>query len=157
MKGFFATGGTSTVTVTANPGTAPAVWAAIMDGRRLHQVTYGDRANLLVLHPRREAHLDFAAGTGTLSPPLTWGVDQRAISNEVPTNRWTGGTNDAMLYLSTAEMALHSAPVQFQANVDQTGSGALTVRYTCYQFAGLHVRAPLVVTHIAGTLSAPSF
>jgi HK97 family phage prohead protease len=154
MRGFFATSGTTTVTVTASPATFPAVWAALMDGRRTHQTSCGAPADLFVMHPRREAFIDNA---GTLAAHFNYGMDRLVVSAEVPTNRWTGGTNDAILMFSTPEMALHSAPVRFQVNVDQTGSGALTVRYTCYQFAGLHVRAPQAVTHIAGTLSAPSF
>jgi hypothetical protein len=106
------------------------------------------------MHPRRESYIDYA---GTLSMPLSWGIDRRVVSAEVPTNRWTGGTNDALLMMSTGELALHSAPVQFRAAVDQAGSGALTVRFVAHQFAGLHVRAPAAVTHIAGTLGTPTF
>jgi hypothetical protein len=54
-------------------------------------------------------------------------------------------------------MALHSSPVGFRVAIDQAGSGALTVRFVAHQFAGLHVRQPAAVTHIAGTLSAPTF
>src|SRR5207342_132635 len=141
------------VTVTTNPATFPTVWAALMDGRRTHHATYGDAADLMVLHPRRTAFIDNAGTPANLN----YGIDRRVASAEMPTNRWTGGTNDAILMFSTADMALHSAALQFRAAIDQTGAGAMTVRFVAHQFAGLHVRAPQAVTHVAGTLSAPSF
>ena len=47
--------------------------------------------------------------------------------------------------------------MSFAFTVDWSASNAMTVRFVSHQFAGLHVRHPLAVTHIAGTLSAPSF
>jgi hypothetical protein len=154
MKGFFATGGTTTVTVTANPVTFPTFWAAALDARRQHAVAFGAPPDMLAWHPRRSAWVDYA---GTLAAPLRWGIDQRLESDEFPTTRWTGSTNDAVLMLSTEEMALHSAPVQFVLAFDQAGSGVGTARLVAHQYAGLHIRQPLAVSHVAGTLSAPSF
>lgn len=153
MRGFFALAGTTTVIATGAT-TFSTVWGGLMDARRQHQVAFGAPADLLVMHPRRQSMIDFA---GTLAAPLSWGVDRRILSDEVPTDRWTGGTNDALLYLSTEEIALYSNPVSHMVSFDQAGSSNLTVRLVSYQFAALHPKQPLAVTHLGGTLSAPSF
>jgi hypothetical protein len=153
MKGFFAQAGTTSVNA-VGASTFASTWGALMEARRQHHVAYGAPADMLVLHPRREVFFDFA---GTLAAHFNYGIDRRVVSAEFPVNRGAGGTNGAALLFSTGEMALHSAPVQFQAAVDQTGSAALTVRYTAYQFAGLHVRAPLSVSHAGGTWATPTF
>jgi hypothetical protein len=40
---------------------------------------------------------------------------------------------------------------------DYAGAANMTVRLMAHQYAALHVSQPAAVTHIAGTLSAPSF
>jgi HK97 family phage prohead protease len=154
MKGFFATGGTTTVTVTANPPAFANVWGAILEARRQHHVSYGTPAEILVMHPRR---MSWIHAGGTLANPLPWNIDRLLESVEVPTTRWTGSTNDAILVMSSADVTLYSNPVQFRLITDYAGAANMTVRLMAHQYAALHVSQPAAVTHIGGTLSAPSF